>query len=149
MSAPDSQHEPFQLAEVLGDRLRRTRKSAVRLQVDRRHLAAEPLEQRRHDDRAGAAHAVERDLELARANPLDVEVRDRQDTFDVSRDAPGRPSSTVPSLSHVARGIPLLDQRAHLGAFGASRNRPVGPMNLSAFHSIGLWLAEIIRPPAA
>ena len=31
----------------------------------------------------------------------------------------------------------------------ASRNRPDDPMNLSAFHSIGLWLAEIMRPPAA
>ena len=59
-------------------------------------------------------HAVERDVETSPANAVDVEIRYRKDTFDVSLQSHGHPSSISPSSSHVARGIPSLDQRAHL-----------------------------------
>ena len=84
-------HEPFQITEVLGNRFRRPRKAAVRLEIDRRDLAAQPLEKRRHDRSAGAAAAVERDVEFARANTRDVEVRYRKDTIDVSLNGTRRP----------------------------------------------------------
>ncbi len=57
--------------------------------------------------------------------------------------------STTPSLSHVAYAMPVSISSRIAAPSAASRNIPVGPMNLSAFHSMGLWLADSITPPAA
>jgi hypothetical protein len=61
------------------------------------------------------------------------------------------PSSvtTSPSWSHVARGMPASSSARMSAPSCAERNRPLGPMNLRAFHSMGLWLAVIAKPPAA
>ncbi len=56
-------------------------------------------------------------------------------------------ASTVPSRSHVARGNGWPTNARIAAPSAASRNSPVGPTNLSAFHSMGLWLAEIMSPP--
>ena len=110
-------HEPFQVAEILGNRFRRTRKSAVGLEVDRADATAQPLEKRRHDDRAGTAHAVERDVKPAPPNSFDVEVRYREDTIDVSLNGTVVFLDRSELIPRRARNS-LLDQRAHLDAFG-------------------------------
>ena len=66
-------------------------------------------------------------LNFARANRLDVEIRDRQDAIDVSRSRIGRPASTVPSSSHVARVNPVVEQRPHRGAFARLEKQPGRP----------------------
>ena len=60
-----------------------------------------------------------------------------------------RSSSTSPSWSQVARAMPRSIAARIAAPSSADRKSPVGAMNLSAFHSIGLWLAVIARPPAA
>src|SRR5258708_1186474 len=57
--------------------------------------------------------------------------------------------STVPSSSQLARRIPFSIAARISKPSALSRNNPDGAMNLSAFHSTGLWLAEVINPPAA
>jgi len=53
----------LQLAEILRNRFGRSRKPAVRLHVDRRHLASEPFEQCGHYHSTRAMDAVEGDVE--------------------------------------------------------------------------------------
>ncbi len=55
----------------------------------------------------------------------------------------------VPSRSSGAYGIPCATSARISAPCAALRKRPSGPMNLSAFHSIGLWLAVMPMPPAA
>src|SRR6185312_3128423 len=109
-------HEPFQVAEVFGDGFGRARKAPVRLEIDRRHPAAQPIEQRRHDHRAGATHAVERNGEPSSANPFDIDVRYRQNTIDVSLNCTvvdGDRAERIPTGASNS----LFDQPAHLDAF--------------------------------
>jgi hypothetical protein len=85
--------------------------------MDRRDVTAQPFEQRRHDGRAGAAHAVERNAKLVRPNAVDVEVRYREDTFDVSLNGTfvgGDDAELVPCDARNA----VIDQRPHLHALG-------------------------------
>ena len=149
MAAPDCKHEPFQVAKVFGDGFRRAGKASVGLEIDRADAAAQPLEERGHDDGAGAANAVERDVKSPAPNALDVDVWYRKDTIDVSLNRTivcldrlrARPSARAEFPARRAHASRCLRRSRETG--------PVGPMNLSAFHSMGLWLAEIIRPPAA
>src|SRR5262249_22155297 len=122
-------HEPLELAQILRNWFRRTGKAAVALEIDGRHDAAEPVEQRRHDHRAGAADAVQRDMKLPPANRLDVEVWYRKDTFDVSLD---RTVVDLDSSECVPRGArdSLLDHGAHLGAFVALEKEAARPDEL-------------------
>ena len=64
------------------------------------------------------------------------------DIGSVSRD-------TTPMSCQFAYGIPDSISARIANPSLASRNRPLAPISLSAFHSIGLWLAESISPPAA
>ena len=54
-----------------------------------------------------------------------------------------------PSSCHCARLIPFSTSARISMPSAFSRNNPVGPMNLSAFHSMGLWLAEMTTPASA
>ena len=56
---------------------------------------------------------------------------------------------TVPILSHAAYGMPVSTRSRIAAPSLASRKSPLDPIHLSAFHSIGLWLADSISPPAA
>ena len=56
---------------------------------------------------------------------------------------------TVPIPSQPIRGGPSSARARTRAPASASRKIPSGPTNLSAFHSIGLWLAVIASPPAA
>src|SRR6185312_13785962 len=44
---------------------RRTQEAAIDFHVDRRYLAAEPVEQIRHEATTCAAHTIERDVKIA------------------------------------------------------------------------------------
>ena len=86
-------------------------------------------------------------LNLRCADPLDVEKREREDRVDVPRDRVAVVGSIVAELVPRRARNPAVDERAHRRRpRRASRKSPLGPMNLSAFHSIGLWLAVIIEP---
>ena len=89
-------------------------------------------------DAAGAAHTVERDMESARANGSDIDVRQLEDPIDVSRDGlpvesrlrPAGPRSRAGRRAPSPRASPHPPPRTGKGRMGA--------MNLRAFHSIGL-----------
>jgi hypothetical protein len=51
--------------------------------------------------------------------------------------------------SHVTRGGPASASARTAAPASASRKIPSGPTSLSAFHSIGLWLAVRISPAPA
>ena len=74
MSAPLCCTSSASVAEVLGDRLGLARKAAVGLEVDAAHPDAEPIEERQHGGSAGAANAIERDVEFARLDRADIDL---------------------------------------------------------------------------
>jgi hypothetical protein len=82
------------------------------------------------------------------ADPVDVEERDREDLRDVAVHGAGI-FPIAPISPQPARGISPSRSARISAPCSASRNMPDGPMNLSAFHSIGLWLAVTASPPAA
>jgi hypothetical protein len=101
---------------VLGHRLRRPREAPVRLEVDRGHATAESLEERGHDHRARAAHAVERDAEPPPPNPLDVEEGDREHAVEVPLDG---------ALVRLDRPEAVPARARHPGLHEAPHRRPL------------------------
>jgi len=79
------QHELLQLAQILRHRLRRTWKSAIRLHVDRRQLAAEELEENGHEHATGSAHTVQANTETPLPYSFHVEKRQGENLFRCAR----------------------------------------------------------------
>ena len=149
MSAPLSPHQPPSSPRFsgTGSGARGKRPSGSRLMPLTRQPSRSSSGEDR--DRAGAAHAVERDLEAAGAGSR----RRRSSAARARRRGAARPpprssrtlAEAVPARSRRALPPPA---RAPAAPASASRKIPSGPTNLSAFHSIGLWLAVRIRPAA-
>ena len=101
------------------------------------------------DGPAGAAHAVERHVEALRPDRRDVDHRQREDLGEVPlRSPPGPPAPRRAPPTRCAAGPPPPAPAPRAPA-SPSRKIPSGPTNLSAFHSIGLWLAVRISPAPA
>ena len=83
---PSLKHEPFQLMQVFGYWFRRTRKTAIGLQMDRRGPATELIQERRDDQSASSADAVERHVEATLSNPAHIHIRERQNLSNVPGD---------------------------------------------------------------
>ena len=124
------------------------REAAVGLQVDAAHPAAQPLEQRRDGGRAGAAHAVERDMEARGADGGDVDHRAARGPRRGAGRRPRGPRARRRSRPSPSAAGPASASARTRAPASASRKIPSGPTNLSAFHSIGLWLAVRISPAA-
>src|SRR5262249_51948401 len=121
--------ECLELTQVLRNWFWRTRKAAVALEIDRCDDASEPIEERGHDHRAGAANAVEGDVKSSPANALDVEVRYREDTFEVSLNRTIIGLDAAQRIPRRARNA-FLHERAHLGSFRRLEKQAARPDEL-------------------
>ena len=112
------------------------------------YLAPKFLEQYRNRPPTSTTYTIERHPEPPRADLLDVDHRETEDVREV-------PLQRRRILPHHAESLPAIPDRplsasARTAAPASpSRKIPSGPTNLSAFHSIGLWLAVRISPAPA
>lgn len=137
---------PAERAEVLGQRLGRPGEVPVRPIVNGEHLAAEPPQEAGAEHRADAVDAVDRDPELLFPDRFDVDHL--EDPFLMQRKRVRQdPDSAVVAFGAV-RQISLIVQIEQSGRLaGREKRSGARPMNLSAFHCGGLWLAVMAMPP--
>src|SRR6185312_10780888 len=122
-------HETFQVTKVRGNRLWRPREAPVGLEVDRVHLAAEPLEQFGYDHAARTMRAVERHAKLPPANRIDFDERQREHRGEMLLDR-------LLVDPHLPKQIPrrarkrALDYAAHLHPFSSIQEQSARPDEL-------------------
>ena len=133
-----------ELAEVLGDGLGETGELAGGLGVEADDLAAEAGEDGVHGGEAGAADAVQNDLEVVLADGLGVDVRELEDLGDVAVDG-DRAVKVVEDAGEgrvvelgVAGSLELVGEGEHLGALVGGEEEAVGLDELETVPGLGV-----------
>src|SRR6185503_10961568 len=109
-------YQTLEISQIRRDGLGGMRKATVGLQVNRRHLAAQALQQGRYDHRTSAVDTVQGDMESALPDGRDVDVGKLQNQLEMPLRGTAVALHRAQAIPRRPRDAPLGDG-PHVGAF--------------------------------